>query len=79
VIWLDHYLLGIKSGLDFVAMLKKNRLGKNLPLFVVSNTISQDKLQSYLSLGVVNVYAKVDHRLDEIITDIKKYIESNKI
>lgn len=71
-IWLDHYLLGEEDGLDLVAKVKENEIWKNIPIFVVSNTASEDKVSSYLKLGVEKYFTKFDFRLDQIITDIKK-------
>lgn len=70
VIWLDHYLLGRENGLDFVAKVKNHKDWKNIPIFVVSNTASQDKVKAYLGLGVKKYYTKADYRLDSIISDI---------
>ena len=72
VIWLDHYLLGRENGLDFVAKLKNNEKWKTIPIFVVSNTASADKVKTYLKLGVEKYYTKADFRLDSIIEEIKK-------
>ena len=78
-IWLDHYLLGKESGLDFVTKLKTHDgRWKNIPIFVVSNTASPDKVQSYLRLGINKYYTKADHRLDEIISEIKSFLENPK-
>ena len=75
-VWLDHYLLGKESGLDFVAKLKDDgAIWRKIPIFVVSNTATPDKVQSYLRLGVNKYYTKVDFRLDQIITDIKSFLE----
>lgn len=75
VIWLDHYLLGKESGLDFIAWCKKNdACCKNIPIFVVSNTASPDKVKTYLQLGVEKFYVKADKRLDVIIEDINAYL-----
>lgn len=71
LIWLDHYLLGKEDGLDFVAKVKQEDKWKNIPIFVISNTATADKKFSYLSLGIDRYYVKSDHRLDEIIEDIK--------
>jgi CheY-like chemotaxis protein len=74
-IWLDHYLLGKESGLDFVATLKKDGgEWKNIPVFVVSNTASEDKVQAYLRFGITKYYAKTAYRLDQIIAEIKSYL-----
>ena len=70
-IWLDHYLLGEASGLDFVAKCKEDDSScKNIPIFVVSNTASPDKVQAYLKLGINKYYVKAELRLDDIINDI---------
>ncbi|PIS08869.1 hypothetical protein COT75_04515 [Candidatus Beckwithbacteria bacterium CG10_big_fil_rev_8_21_14_0_10_34_10] len=75
-VWLDHYLYGKENGLDFVTKLKqKGSAWKNLPIFVVSNTVSPEKIQIYLKLGVKKCYTKVDFKLDEIVTDIKKSLK----
>lgn len=74
VIWLDHYLLGGKTGLDFVVSLKNNKKYKNIPIFVVSNTVSSDKVKTYLSLGATKYYTKANYRLDQIIQDMYKAI-----
>ena len=76
-IWLDHYLLGKENGLDFVTKLKAhNGRWSSIPVFVVSNTASPDKVQSYIRFGVKKYYVKSEHRLDEIIGDITHYLEN---
>lgn len=76
-VWLDHYLLGEKTGLDFVAKLKSaGSPWTHVPIFVVSNTASEGNLQSYMQLGV-NLYSvKSDHRLDQITNDIKSFLDN---
>jgi CheY-like chemotaxis protein len=75
VVWLDHYLLGTASGLDLVAKMKTDDSKlKNIPIFVVSNTASPDKIQAYINLGVNNYYTKANHSLEDIVTDIKAAI-----
>lgn len=71
-IWLDHYLLGESTGLDFVAKVKSDDQFKKIPIFVVSNTASPEKVRSYIRFGISKYYTKADHRLDEIIEDLKK-------
>lgn len=74
-IWLDHYLLGEESGLDFVAHLKlSDSEWKNIPIFVVSNTASPDKVQSYINLGVNSFFTKADYSLEQIINDLNKVL-----
>jgi DNA-binding response OmpR family regulator len=77
-VWLDHYLFGKESGLDFVAKLKNNPVWKSLPVFMVSNSASPDTIKSYLDLGVLKYYNKVDYRLDRIVKDIKKVLRAAK-
>lgn len=69
-IWLDHYLFGDKDGLDFVAEIKNNPAWKDIPVFVVSNTASAEKVNSYLHLGVEKYYTKANYKLEDIINDI---------
>lgn len=79
-IWLDHYLLGKENGLDFVAWCKEgdNSKCKSTPVFVVSNTASDDKVTSYLQLGVKEYFIKSNHRLDEIIATIIKCLSGEE-
>lgn len=75
-IWLDHYLLGKEDGLDFVIKSKaKDGKWNKIPIFVVSNTASPAKVQSYIRLGINKYYVKAEHRLDEIINDVKSFLD----
>jgi DNA-binding response OmpR family regulator len=71
-IWLDHYLLGKETGLDFVTKIKNSPKLKTIPVFIVSNTATPEKAKSYLHLGAEKYYMKSDYRLDQIVKDIKK-------
>ena len=71
-IWLDHYLLGEETGLDFVATLKEKEEWKEIPVFVVSNTATADKVKTYMQLGVEKYYVKSDTRLEDVIKDIQQ-------
>ena len=74
-IWLDHHLLGQEDGLDFVKKFKANggRWSK-VPVFVVSNAASPKTVKSYMHSGATKYYVKSDHRLDEIVSDIKSIL-----
>ncbi|MCX6717708.1 MAG: hypothetical protein NTU76_03475 [Candidatus Taylorbacteria bacterium] len=74
VIWLDHYLVGKEDGLDFIAWCKEddNVKCKIIPIFVVSNTASSDKVGTYISLGAYKYFVKSNHKLDEIIQEISE-------
>ena len=71
-IWLDHYLLGKETGLDFVAKVKEHSQFKHIPVFIVSNTATPEKAKSYMHLGAEKYYMKSDYRLDQIVEDIKR-------
>jgi CheY-like chemotaxis protein len=75
-IWLDHSLLGNENGLDFVKKFKANggRWSK-IPVFVVSNNENTKTVKSYAECGVSKYYVKANHRLDEIIKDIKTQLD----
>jgi len=75
VIWLDHYLLGKENGLDFVAKLKDSEKWNEIPIFIVSNTATEEKVKAYLQLGVDKYYLKSNYRLDQIIDDIKVHFK----
>lgn len=79
VIWLDHYLLGDDTGLDFVVKLKGDKKWKKIPIFVVSNTAGADKVKTYLGLGVNKYYTKSDFKLDNIIEDMNRLLENEKL
>jgi CheY-like chemotaxis protein len=74
-IWLDYYLKDM-NGLVFMQQLKQNPKWANLPVLVVSNSASQDKVDAMLELGAKKYILKAEHRLDEIITMIKEFINN---
>jgi len=79
VVWLDHYLPGEKTGLDFVAKLRSpGSKWIKIPIFIVSNTASDSNVRSYLRLGVSKYCVKAEHRLDEIVSDIKSSLDSSE-
>ena len=78
IIWLDHYLLGKDDGLDFVAKVKENPDWKHIPIFLISNSASDDKVQAYLQLGVDKYFIKSNYTLDNIIDDMEKYVSEKE-
>ncbi|HXK37595.1 MAG TPA: response regulator [Candidatus Paceibacterota bacterium] len=70
-IWLDHYLMGTSNGLDFVIQIKSDPEWSKIPVFIVSNTASQQNVHSYIRLGVTNYYTKADYDIGQIINDLK--------
>lgn len=76
VIWLDHYLLGKESGLDILAKLKADGSKyQDIPVFVVSNTASEESVQSYMRLGATKYFVKAEHKLGEIVDDVIECIQ----
>jgi len=74
-VWLDHYLPGEKTGLDFVTKLKSHgSKWTKLPIFVVSNTASSGNVRAYLKLGVNKYSVKAEHKLEEITCDLKSLL-----
>ena len=79
VIWLDHYLMGKENGLDFVATIKKDDSPwKNIPIIIVSNTATSDKVQSYMKLGVHKYYTKADTNLERVVSDIEEILKEQE-
>jgi len=52
---------------------------KDLPIFVVSNTATEDKIKSYLHFGVTQYHTKADVRLDTVINEMGAIIDENKV
>lgn len=78
-IWLDHYLLGDKNGLDLVVNIKaKGSMHSQTPIYLVSNTASEDKINSYIKLGIKKYYTKSNVSLEKVITDIKENLLKRK-
>ena len=76
-IWLDYYLKDM-NGLAFMQELKKNEKWANIPVLVVSNSASPDKVHNMLALGAKKYILKAEYRLDEIIAMIRDFIKSNQ-
>jgi len=73
-IWLDYYLKGM-SGLEFINEVKKEERLSKIPIIVVSNTATQEKINLMLSLGAAKYMIKAEHRLDHIINEIFEIIK----
>src|SRR3990167_3197573 len=73
-IWLDYYL-GDLNGVDFMQELNKNKEWMEIPVLVVSNSASPEKVQKMLSLGVKKYMIKAEHRLDELVEEIKSFVK----
>lgn len=74
-VWLDYYLKDM-NGLGFMQQLKQNPKWENIPVLVVSNSASPDKVSTMLGLGAKKYILKAEHRLDEIIGMIREFIQT---
>jgi len=73
-VWLDHYLPE-RLGTELVLFMKKpDSPYRHIPIFLVSNTASADKIYDYMHIGIDQYFIKADRRLSEIIGDIKEYL-----
>lgn len=77
-VWLDYYLKDM-NGLGFMQTLKSNPKWANIPVLVVSNSASPDKVNTMLGLGAKKYILKAEHRLDEIIVMIKDFIQDPEV
>ncbi len=75
-IWLDYYLKDM-NGLAFMQELKENPAWSRIPVIVVSNSASPDKVSNMLALGAKKYILKAEHRLDEIIVMIREFIKDD--
>src|SRR3989344_1073583 len=59
IIWLDYYL-GDMNGLEFMDRLNENLEWKKIPVVVVSNSASPQKVESMLQKGAKKYLLKAD-------------------
>jgi|GEM_PF-360379 len=72
-VWLDYYLKDM-NGLAFMQELKAKPEWSAIPVIVVSNSASPDKVSNMLALGAKKYILKAEYRLDEIIGMIKEFM-----
>lgn len=65
-IWLDYYLKDM-NGLAFMQAVKEDARWSHIPVVVVSNSASPEKVNNMLALGAKKYILKAEFRLDEII------------
>lgn len=77
VIWLDYHLKGM-DGLTFLKEIKNNSKWKKIPVVVVSNSASSDKIHNMLALGANKYLLKAEYRLDQIIETVKEFVQDGQ-
>lgn len=76
-IWLDYYLKDF-NGLEFMLKVKENPKCVNIPVIIVSNSASSEKVDNMLALGAKKYLLKAQYRLDEIIDIIQECIDERE-
>ena len=76
-IWLDYYLKDM-DGLSFMGLVKQNPNWQNIPVIVVSNSATAQKVNSMLALGAKKYLLKAEYRLEDIVKIIREMTDSNK-
>lgn len=74
-VWLDYYLKDM-NGLAFMQTVKENPKWSQIPVVVVSNSASPEKVTNMLALGAKKYILKAEYRLDEIIKMMLEMIDS---
>lgn len=70
-LWMDHYLFGQDDGLVLASKVKSDNSGrKSLPIFVISNTATENKVHAYMNLGIEKYIVKANASLDTIVKDV---------
>ena len=77
VIWLDYHLKGM-DGLAFLKEIKLNPKWEKIPIVVVSNSASPDKVHNMLALGANKYLLKAEYRLDQIIETVKEFVQDGE-
>jgi CheY-like chemotaxis protein len=72
-VWLDYYLKDM-NGLAFMQTIKQSPKWSNIPVVVVSNSASPEKVTNMLALGARKYILKAEFRLDEIIQMMRDLI-----
>src|SRR3990172_9574093 len=67
-IWLDYHL-GDMDGISIMQEIKKNEKLSAIPVIVVSNSASPEKVQNMLALGAKKYLLKAESRLHDLIGD----------
>lgn len=70
-IWLDYYLEDDIDGIAFMQKLTEKPELSSIPVIVVSNSASQEKINAMVALGVKRYLLKAENRLEDIATTIR--------
>jgi two-component system cell cycle response regulator len=76
-IWLDYYLKDM-NGLGFMVQLKDNPAWAKIPVLVVSNSATEDKVSQMLALGAKKYILKAEARLDDLMGVVEELVAEKK-
>jgi len=74
VIWLDYYLKDM-NGLEFMSYLKTNDKWANIPVMVVSNSATPEKVANMRAMGVKKYILKAESRLDSLVKTLEDVVK----
>lgn len=73
-IWLDYYLEDDIDGIAFMQKLNEKRELSDIPVMVVSNSASQDKVNAMMALGVRKYLLKAENKLEDIANTLHEVL-----
>ncbi|SRR5258708_7349698 len=68
-IWLDYYVKDL-NGIEFMSAIKSDPALDDIPVVVVSNSASPEKVHQMLALGAKKYLLKAEYKLDDIVTTV---------
>src|SRR3989304_4799030 len=77
IVWLDFYLRDM-TGLDFMNALKHKEGWADIPVIVVSNSASPDKVSKMMSLGAKKYILKAEARLDDLVEMVNEIADTKE-
>jgi DNA-binding response OmpR family regulator len=75
-IWLDYYLKDM-NGLAFIQTVNNNPQWAAVPIVVVSNSASNEKVRQMMDLGAKKYILKAAYQLDEIVDMIRPFMRES--
>jgi CheY-like chemotaxis protein len=73
IIWLDYYLKDM-NGLEFMSYLKTEAKWADIPVMVVSNSASPEKVSNMEAMGVKKYILKAESRLDKLVGTVDEVV-----
>lgn len=74
-VWLDHFLPE-KTGDELLKLMRKDDRFKDIPVFLVTNSINPETVNKYMKLGITQYYVKVMTKLSKIISMIEANLQN---